>query len=296
MLCCTAVLPLWRSSNRTVPREFVLIRTAARFWLCFMLCLIATSCATVPHTGRRQFNMVSDADLNSLGLKAYREVVQNEPLAKDKRLNEIVDRVARRVSQAAEFLDKPKFDWEVKLVDKDVPNAVCLPGGKIIIFTGILPYAQNEAGLAAIVGHEIAHAVARHGGERLSQKLALESVIGLSGELLRGKDGKLDQRSRIILGALGLGGEIGIILPYSRIHELEADRIGQTYMAHAGYDPGEFVNLWQRMAKIKKPPIPEWLSTHPTDEVRIAKLKENLPNAMKEYRKSPSQFGSGGPL
>jgi predicted Zn-dependent protease len=272
------------------------MRLAWRFWLCLILCLVAAGCAAVPHTGRRQFNMVSDADLNSLGLKAYREVVQNEPLAKDKRLNEVVARVARRVSQAAESLDKPKFDWEVKLVDKDVPNAVCLPGGKIIVFTGILPYAQNEAGLAAIVGHEIAHAVARHGGERLSQKLALESVIGLSGELLRGKDGKLDQRARIILGALGLGGEIGVILPYSRVHELEADRIGQIYMAHAGYDPSEYVNLWQRMAKIKKPPIPEWLSTHPTDEERIAKLKENLPNAMKEYGKAPSQFGTGAAL
>ncbi|MGC9030645.1 MAG: M48 family metallopeptidase [Desulfomonilaceae bacterium] len=272
------------------------MRMAARFWLCLMLCLIAAGCATVPHTGRRQFNMVSDADLNSLGLKAYREVVQNAPLAKDKRLNEIVARVAQRVSQAAESLDKPKFDWEVKLVDKDVPNAVCLPGGKVIVFTGILPYAQNEAGLAAIVGHEIAHAVARHGGERLSQKLALESVVGLSGELLRGKDGKLDQRARIILGALGLGGEIGVILPYSRIHELEADRIGQIYMAHAGYDPAEYVNLWQRMAKIKKPPIPVWLSTHPTDEERIAKLKENLPNALKVYEQASPRHGIGSAL
>ncbi len=267
-----------------------------RSMTCFMLCALLVSCATVPHTGRRQFNMVSDADLNKLGLKAFRVVVEHDPISADKHLNEIVARVAKRVSHAAETLDKPKFDWEIKLVEKDLPNAVCLPGGKIIIYTGILPYAQNEAGLAAIVGHEIAHAVARHGGERLSQKLALESIIGFSGELLRGKDGRLDHRAKVILGALGLGGELGIILPYSRVHELEADRIGQIYMAHAGYDPGEYVNLWQRMAKIKKPPIPPWLSTHPTDEERIAKLKENLPEARRQYEKAAAKYGTGTAL
>lgn len=274
----------------------VVSKQVRRFLSCILLCAIVAGCATVPHTGRRQLNVVSDADLNNLGLKAYREVVQHEPLSTDKRLNEIVARVAKRVSQAAESLDKPKFDWEIKLVDKDAPNAVCLPGGKIIIFTGILPYAQNEAGLAAIMGHEIAHAVARHGGERLSQKLALESVIGLSGELLRGKNGKLDHRARIILGALGLGGEVGIILPYSRVHEIEADRIGQIYMAHAGYDPSEYVSLWLRMGKINKPPIPVWLSTHPTDEERIEKLKENLQSAMKQYDKATSHYGAGSAL
>lgn len=271
-------------------------KNAARFCSFLFLCVFIAGCATVPHTGRRQFNVVSDTDLNTLGLKAYKEVLQQEPLVSDKRLNEIVTRVAQRVSQTAESIDKPKFDWEIKLVDKDVPNAVCLPGGKIIIFTGILPYAQNEAGLAAIVGHEIAHAVARHGGERLSQKLALESVIGLSGELLRGKDGKLNQKAKIILSALGLGGEVGIILPYSRVHELEADRIGQIYMARAGYDPSEYVNLWQRMARIQKPPIPVWLSTHPTDEERIAKLKENLPGALKQYDKASLRYGVGAAL
>mgnify|MGYP005839431743 CR=1 FL=1 len=267
-----------------------------RFWVCVLLCALVAGCATVPHTGRRQFNVVSDADLNNLGLRAFREVIQHSSISSDKRLTEVVDQVAKRVSQAAESLDKPKFDWEIKLIDKKLPNAVCLPGGKIVIFTGILPYAQNEAGLAAIVGHEIAHAVARHGGERLSQKLALESIIGFSGELLRGKDGKLDQRARIILGALGLGGELGIILPYSRVHELEADRIGQLYMAKAGYNPSEYVNLWQRMARINKPPIPVWLSTHPTDEERIVKLKENLPSAMKLYENATSRYGTGAVL
>lgn len=258
-----------------------------------MSLVLIASCATVPHTGRRQFNMVSDADLNTLGIQAFNAVMQKEPVSRDKQLTETVKGVSQRITQAAEALDKPKFDWDVRLVERDVANAVCLPGGKIIVFTGILPYAQNEAGLAAIVGHEVAHAVARHGGERLSQKLALQSAIGLSGEILRGRDGNFDQKTRLILGALGLGGELGIILPYSRIHELEADRIGQLYMARAGYDPREYVKLWERMAGMNKPPIPEWLSTHPTDKERIAQLKENLPAALREYEDAPTKYGAG---
>jgi predicted Zn-dependent protease len=240
--------------------------------------------------------MVSDADLNSLGIQAFNSVMQQESRSKDKQLTETVRAVSQRITQAAEALDKPKFNWDVELVERDVANAVCLPGGKIIVFTGIIPYAHNEAGLAAIVGHEVAHAVARHGGERLSQKLALQSALGLSGEILRGRDGKLDQRTRLILGALGLGAEVGIVLPYSRIHEFEADRIGQLYMARAGYDPQEYVKLWERMAKIKKPPIPVWLSTHPTDDERIAKLKENLPAAMREYENAVTKYGAGRTL
>jgi predicted Zn-dependent protease len=268
-----------------------------KYQLCiiFSLALLA-SCATVPHTGRKQFNMVSDADLNSLGIQAFNSVMQKEPASKDTQLTETVRAVSQRITQAAEALDKPKFNWDVGLVERDVANAVCLPGGKIIVFTGIIPYAQNEAGLAAIVGHEVAHAVARHGGERLSQKLALQSALGLSGEILRGTDGKLDQRTRLILGALGLGAEVGIVLPYSRIHEFEADRIGQLYMARAGYDPQEYVKLWERMAKIKKPPIPVWLSTHPTDDERIAKLRENLPAAMREYENAATKYGAGRAL
>lgn len=261
-----------------------------------ILLLVAGSCASVPHTGRKQFNMLSDAQMNTLGLKVFREVLQKEREAQGSHVADVVKRVTERVSRAAETIDRPGFQWEVKVIDKDAPNAVCLPGGKIIVFTGILPYVQNEAGLAAVISHEVAHAVARHGGERLSQQLALRGAITLGGEVLREKDGKLDNRSRIILGALGLGGTLGVILPYSRTHEFEADRIGQLYMARAGYDPSEAVNLWSRMSKINKPPIPEWLSTHPADDERIRKLKEALPDAQKHYGEAPAKHGKGASL
>lgn len=256
----------------------------------------AVGCATVPHTGRRQFNMVSDQQLNSLALKAFNEVIAKEPPCKDQRLNGIVRRVVERVSKAAEMIDKPKFDWDVRVIDRDIPNAFCLPGGKIVVYTGMIRYARNEAGLAAVVAHETAHAVARHGGERLSQQLALKGALSVGSEVLKKDGGRLDTATRVALGALGMGGTIGIVLPYSRVYEFEADRIGQLYMAAAGYDPSEAGRLWERMSQIKKPPIPVWLSTHPADEDRVRKLKESLPEAQKLYAQAPEKFGVGALL
>lgn len=264
--------------------------------LTLLVVILAVACASVPHTGRRQFNVVSDRQLNELALKAFQQIAAKEPESSDKRLKKIVQRVADRVSKAAETIDKPEFDWEVKLIDKDVPNAFCLPGGKIVVYTGILPYARNEAGLAAIIAHEVAHAVARHGGERLSQQLALRGAVSAGGQILKKEDGTLDQKSKLILGALGLGATVGVILPYSRTHEFESDQIGQMYMARAGYDPAEAIKLWRRMSKIKKPPIPVWLSTHPADEDRVRKLAEHLPDARKHYSEAPTKFGRGSLL
>jgi predicted Zn-dependent protease len=254
------------------------------------------ACATVPHTGRKQLNLVSDAQLNALALKAFNDVAAREPESTNQAIKDVVLRVTQRVSKATETIDKPGFDWNVRVIDKDIPNAFCLPGGKIVVYTGILPYVKNEAGLATVIAHEVAHAVARHGGERLSQNLAIQSALGLGGEILRGKDGTLDQRSRIILGAMGVGGTVGIVLPYSRAHEFEADQIGQVFMAAAGYDPSESVRLWDRMSKINKPPIPVWLSTHPADNDRITKLRGHLANANKYYLETPVKFGLGTPL
>ncbi len=256
----------------------------------------AVACASVPHTGRRQFNVVSDSQMNQLALKAFQQLVEKEPESSDQRLKKIVKQVADRVSKAAETIDQPKFDWDVRLIDKDIPNAFCLPGGKIVVYTGILPYARNEAGLAAIISHEVAHAVARHGGERLSQQLALRGAVLAGGEILRKEDGTIDNKTKMLLGALGLGATVGVILPYSRTHEFEADQIGQMYMARAGYDPTEAINLWKRMSKIKKPPIPVWLSTHPADDDRVRKLAEHLPVARKHYSEAPAKYGRGGLL
>ena len=253
-----------------------------------LVTILAVACASVPHTGRRQFNVVSDQQINQLALKAFRELVEKEPESTDQRLKNIVEQTASRVSKAAETVDGPKFDWEVRLIDKDIPNAFCLPGGKIVVYTGILPYAHDEAGLAAIISHEVAHAVARHGGERLSQQLALRGAVLAGGEVLKKEDGTIDQKTKMLLGALGLGATVGVILPYSRTHESEADQIGQMYMARAGYDPKEAINLWKRMSDIKKPPIPVWLSTHQADYDRLLKLTEHLPEAMKHYSEAPA--------
>lgn len=265
------------------------------------LCLVALltlviSCASVPHTGRRQFNMISDRQLNSLALKAFNEVAAKEPESQDHRLKAIVKRVTDRVSKAAEEIDHPGFKWDVRVIDKDQPNAFCLPGGKIVVFTGIAKYARNEAGLAAVIAHEVAHAVVRHGGERLSQRVALQGALTLGGEILKKDKGKLDRKSRLILSALGMGGVVGVILPYSRVHEFEADQIGQIYMAAAGYDPKESIRFWNRMAKIKKPPIPVWLSTHPASQDRIRALRESLPDAEKYYDDAKIKHGRGSLL
>jgi metalloendopeptidase OMA1, mitochondrial len=258
--------------------------------------LLFAACASVPHTGRRQFNLVSDSQLNAVGLKAFGEISSKEHELKDDRLKGVVKKVVDRVSKAAEAIDKPGFQWDVLVVDGDVPNAFCLPGGKIVVYSGIFPYAKTEAGLAAIVAHEVAHAVSRHGGERVSQSLALKGALSVGAEVLKGEKGTLDEKSRLLLGALGMGGTVGVILPYSRVHEFEADRIGQIYMAKAGYDPAEAVGLWGRMAKIKKPPIPVWLSTHPADEDRVRKLREFLPDAQKYYQEAQTKYGPGALL
>ncbi len=177
-------------------------------WSLSLLCLLI-SCATVPHSGRRQFNMVPDNRLDGLGLQAFNEIIAHEPASKDGRLIDIVKNVTSRVTKAAEAMDKPGFNWDVRVIDRDNPNAVCLPGGKIIVHSGIVPYAKNEAGLAAIMAHEIAHAVARHSGERLSQQVALRDAIDIGREMLKQKEGKLDYKTKVLLGALGLGGTLG---------------------------------------------------------------------------------------
>jgi predicted Zn-dependent protease len=261
-----------------------------------LLSAVVCACASVPHTGRRQFNIVSHQSINALGTKAFREVIQKEPETKDERLKAIVKQAATRVSRAAEEIDKPKFDWEVRVIDRDEPNAFCLPGGKIVVNSGIARYAKNEAGLAAIIAHEVAHATALHGSERLSQKLVLDGALNVGAQTLMNEDGSLTQKARLLLGALGLGGMVGVILPYSRVHEFEADRIGQIYMAKAGYDPAEAVRVWDRMSRIKKPPIPVWLSTHPADQERVQKLREFLPDARRYYESATEKHGLGSVL
>ncbi len=255
--------------------------------------LCVWGCASVPHSGRRQFNFISDQEVKSIAAQAYKEILSKEPECKDSRLKEIVTRVVTRISRAVEKIDHPGFDWKVQVIERDTPNAFCLPGGLIGVHTGLFGYVGSEAGLAAIVGHEMAHAVARHGQERLSQQRVLRGLLSLGGELLKKENGELTPGARLLLGALGVGATVGVTLPYSRIHELEADQIGLVYMAAAGYDPQEAVRVWEKLSKIKKPPIPVWLSTHPSDEERHRKLRDFLPDAEKYYNDSQVKYGKG---
>lgn len=241
---------------------------------------LAAACVTTPVTNRQALNLVPDVQMNALGVQSYKEVLAKEKISKDSRLNEIVTRIGKRIAVAS----GANFDWEFAVIDNDkTVNAFCLPGGKIAVYTGILPVAANEAALAAVMGHEVAHATARHGAERMSQ--AVVAQIGL-GAL----DGVLaDSRYRgLAMGALGLGAQFGVLLPYSRLHESEADKIGLLYMAKAGYDPKEAAGLWQRMAA-SGGRVPEFMSTHPDPLKRSKELEKQAILVQPEYAASERQ-------
>jgi len=231
--------------------------------------------------------LVSEADEMKLGAQAYQEVLATEKVSTNTRMTAIVRRVGERIAKAA---NQPDFTWEFNLIESEQVNAFCLPGGKIAVYTGILPIMKNEAGMAAVLGHEVAHAVARHGGERMSQQMAVGAVQKLAEE---GLGNTSAQTRKFALGALGVGTQYGVLLPYSRTHELEADQLGLTYMAKAGYDPREAVRLWERMRDAGGSKPPEFMSTHPSEDRRITQLEEFMPAALEAYNHSQPQYGLG---
>jgi len=242
--------------------------------------LVWGSCQRVPVTNRRQFNLIPDSIMRGVGKTSYTSMLSEVKVTRRGPAKEVLDRVGRRISRVA---DKPKYDWSFSLIDDDVVNAWALPGGYIAFYDGILPVLKNEAGMAFVMGHEVAHATARHGSERMSQQAAL--VGGLAGlEIYMANATELEPEKRLaILGALGVGGTLGIILPFSRKHESEADVIGMMYMAEAGYPPEESRRVWDRMAALggKKPPV--FLSTHPSHDRRKENLTKWMPQAKKKY-------------
>ncbi len=250
--------------------------------------MIVSGCSTVPVTGRRQVLTVSEAEENRLGIAAYKEVLEKEPISKSERDKELVQRVGQRIAAVA---NRPDFDWEFTVIDSETQNAFCLPGGKVAVYTGMLPVCQTEAGLAVVMSHEVAHAIARHGGERMSHKMVQSLGQQAVGRLLQNQD---DQKQRIALTAFNLGSEYGAILPYSRKHELEADAIGLRLMAEAGYDPSTAPEFWERFATLKGNGGPvEFLSTHPSDSRRSSSLREQLPKAMQIYEQAVVKYGLG---
>ncbi len=247
--------------------------------------LLLAACATTPYTQRSQLILISPAQESQLGGSAFRQVLSKEKVSQDPQFQAVVNRIGWRIAQAANLADAK---WEFVVIDDpQAANAFALPGGKVGIYTGIFPVARTEAGLAAVMAHEVAHVLARHGAERLSQGLLAQ--LGATA-IQVGMAGRDPGVVRGVLTAYGLGANVGVLLPYSRLQESEADRIGLLLMAKAGYDPREAVNLWERMAKSDRSRPPEFLSTHPNPERRMQEIRALIPNAMAHYRPSPDQI------
>lgn len=249
------------------------------------LALVLTSCATVPYTGRRQLSIMSAAQETQLGNQAYASLTRRSLIAHDTRANAIVREVGRRIADAA---DQPSWTWELTLFDdREQVNAWALPGGKVGVYTGIFPVAEHEAGLATVVGHEVAHALAHHSAERASQQTFLGLIAGglaAAADVTLGGSGGLAQQT------LSLGAQLGILLPFSRAQESEADEIGLILMAKAGYDPRAALGVWDRMAAVERQQAtpPEFLSTHPSYGTRVARIEAALPRALRYYRPDAS--------
>jgi predicted Zn-dependent protease len=247
------------------------------FFLFASLLVLWIGCSTTPYTGRSQLMLISEGQEVGIGEEAYRHILRDSVLLNHPEALRIVRKVGERIAQAA---NKPDYKWEFRVIDDpEMVNAFAVPGGKVAVYTGIFPVARDEAGLAVILGHEVAHALARHAGERMSQSqllgagLAIAGASGINSQLLQ---------------ALGLGASVGVILPFSRSQESEADRIGLILMAKAGYDPRVSLELWERMEKREstkdRSSPPEFLSTHPGYETRTQQLRAFISEALPHFR------------
>ena len=235
-----------------------------------------------PETGRTSKVGLSAEQEAALGFQTYRQVLAQAQTIDSGPEVQMVKAVAGRLAAATGSAGQ-RFEWAVSVIRDDQVNAFCLPGGKIVVYSGIIPVAQNEAGLATVMGHEMAHATSRHGAQRVfQQNLTQTAMTGLAISL-----GDMDyEKQRAIMGALGAGAKFGILMPFGRRHETEADEVGLMYMARAGYDPQESVRFWSRMDRAGKAGPPEFLSTHPSHGSRIAQLQALMPKAMQVYQRS----------
>jgi len=252
-------------------------------------CLLA-ACSTVPLTGRSQLILIPDNQVMSLSFDQYDQFLKAHEVVKGTPEAQMVQRVGQRIQKAVEaYLYQngqegllSGYKWEFNLVKDKQVNAFCMPGGKVVVYTGILPVTENESGLATVMGHEIGHAIARHGNERMSQGLVAQMGGIALGAALSSRPAETQQ---LFMAAYGLGAQVGVLLPYGRLQESEADRLGLIFMAMAGYDPHTAVGFWQRMADQKdRAAPPEFLSTHPSHATRVAEIKNYLPTAMAYYR------------
>ncbi len=247
--------------------------------LLVVLLLGVVACQTVPVMGRSQLILLPEGSELQMGLTSFEQIIKKSKVATDPGVNEQVTRVGRRIADATGRTD---YAWEFKVLEDKQANAFCLPGGKVAVYTGLLPITKDDAGLAAVLGHEVAHAIARHGGERVSQTLLVQTGLAATQVALSGNDPRTVQAVTSLLGA---GASVGVLLPWSRAQESEADRLGLIFMAKAGYHPSAARDLWVRMAELSKSrqQPPEFLSTHPAPATRIQDIDRWLPEALQHY-------------
>jgi predicted Zn-dependent protease len=251
--------------------------------------LLLSACKSVPLTGRSQLSLVSPSEINAMSFQQYDQVIRESTLSTNTQQVNMIKRVGHNIQIAVEKYLRDAghsevlegFQWEFNLIQSDQVNAWCMPGGKVAFYTGILPICQDETGVAVVMGHEVAHAIARHGAERMSQQmLAQYGQMALSIAVMN-EDPAMQE---IYMSAFGLGAQYGALLPFSRKHESEADEMGLVFMAMAGYDPREAPEFWKRMAAAGGGSVPEFMSTHPSDDRRIRDLQAQIPKALKYYQ------------
>ncbi len=252
-----------------------------------LIALMLVGCHSMLLTSREHVSLYPEKLEMELGAKAHAEILQTEPKSQNAHLKEMVTRVGRRIAAVSE---RPDFQWEFTLLAGPSQNAYCLPGGKVVVYEGLLPICQNEAGLAVVMSHEIAHALARHGGERMSHDASDEEAPWTPHRLWRERDTEQIDKLKTAYGVSSKG---SVQLPFSRTQESEADSIGLNLMARAGYDPEEAIRFWGRFGKSSGPLPPALLATHPSDEHRTAQLKELVPRAMAVYQGVPQRHGLG---
>ena len=263
------------------------LRTVKYTLFVSILAVMFQACGSVPILGRKQLLLVPDQEVLTLSLQQYQDFLHNAPVEKNTPHARQVEQVGRRIATAVETFfrnngyesELKNFSWEFNLVKSKDVNAFCMPGGKIVVYEGLLPITRDDTGLAIVLGHEIAHAVAKHANERISQQMALQYGGQIAGGLL-GNNAAAQQIGGLVFG---VGSQLGVMLPYSRKHEYEADELGLIFMAMAGYNPRAAEDFWIRMSQAGGNSGPEIMSTHPTDQNRIAKIREHMPEALKYY-------------
>jgi predicted Zn-dependent protease len=268
----------------------------SRWVMVLLILLIVTgvmavgACATVPGSERQQLRLIPQSQLLSMSFQQYDQFLGENTVSRDAEATALVRSTGFRIAEAVErYLkesgrgaDAATYAWDFQLIESDQVNAWAMPGGKIAVYTGILPLTRDEEGLAVVLSHEIAHVVAEHGNERMSQGLLAQMGGAALSAALQDKP---EETRNLWLSAYGAGAQVGILLPYSRLHETEADRLGLIFMAMAGYDPRTAVPFWERMAELKGGASPpEFVSTHPSDERRIRDIREFMPTALQYYR------------